>query len=264
MLTNIDAIVEVVARRVIHRRTEGWSQEERKFLEENLGKMSVEQIGYALGRSANAVKIKQFRYGFKAGSKQKGWLTGRQASKALGVDIHCIMHLVERGMLPCERIPGPRHILRIRQVTLYRWATRPEHWMMFKTAKMGDRHLARLVELAKARWGDEWWSIGRMARERGVDIRNIAAHIYRGRLKGVQWGNWYIRKSVAMKEKFYEGKGGAAISLRDWPARADAFILKCRAEGKMWKEIARMMRSKRYHWTPALVAYRHRKLLNVD
>ena len=126
---------------------------------------------------------------------------------------------------------------------------------MFKTAKMGDRYLARLVELAKGCWGDEWWTIGQVARYHHIDIRSVDARFSRGTLEGIRWGNWYIRKSVATGLTFYRGKGGAVRT--EWSARADEFILKCHGEGLNCGDIGRLMK-----WPAQRVSYRLRLLIS--
>ena len=115
-----------------------WSKEEELYIQENIGRLSYEQIAIDLGRSRDAVKIRQYRRGLPAPSRRSGWLTGNQAANILGVDIHAIMRLAKWGCLPVEIIPGVRGILNIRKITLYRWATRPNNWIYFKVDKIQD------------------------------------------------------------------------------------------------------------------------------
>lgn len=243
-----------------------WTAEEEQFLQDSPGVLTLEEIAARLGRSVNAVKIRQVRRLFPAASKRPGWLTGRQVADILGVDIHNIMILHERGLIPLQRLPGERGILTMRQVTLYRWAVNPEHWPYFirsvrNTARITDPHLRRLIERQKVRWGDEWWSIGEVARYHRAEERTLNAYIHRGKIRvGVQWGNWWFRRSEVTRPDFvlYTGKGGAraAAAAAGWSPAADAYIVRAKAEGLTWAGIAaRMKRDERS------VQHRGRKLL---
>src|SRR4030065_1735521 len=61
-----------------------WTPEEEQFLREQIGLMSDEQIGAALGRSTTAIKIHRQRKGIPAHSKRPGWLAGHGAGKLMG------------------------------------------------------------------------------------------------------------------------------------------------------------------------------------
>lgn len=223
-------------------RAAGWKSDEVAFYRANVGVLPVEVIAEKLGRSVNAVHTKQIRLQLPAPSKRPGFLTGHQAAKVLGVDIHCVMLLHKRGLLPTVRVPGERGILNIRVTRLYSWAVNPQHWMYFKTAKMGDRHLARLVELAQSRWGDEWWSIGKTAQHHGVTVNGINQQIQRGKIPGaVDWGNWWIRKSEAMALVIRPGKGSNKTISR-WTPAADAFLVRAYEMGLTTAVIGKMMK----------------------
>jgi len=238
------------------RRSLPWSADEHRYLEEQLGWMTLEEIGERLGRTPLAVKLHQTRTQTAPGSKRPGWMTGRQAADALGVDIHTVMRLHRTGILNFRRMAGERGILLIRQVTLYRWAVQPGHWMMFKPEKMGDGHLRRLVDLAQMRWGDEWWRIGEVAAYHGVHVRAVNTAVRSGKVPAVDWGNWWIKKSDAVKMRFVVGKGK---NTREWSARADEFILRARDEmGLQYQEIARMMGD---GWDWRKVAYRYKTVV---
>src|SRR4030067_201342 len=88
-----------------------WTPEEEQFLREQIGLMSDAEIGAALGRSAFAIKIHRQRKGIPAHSRRPGWLTGNGAAKLMGVDVHNVMRLCRRGLLPHQVMPGERGIL---------------------------------------------------------------------------------------------------------------------------------------------------------
>lgn len=250
---DIDALIDYATKQTIYYCRRFWTEEEKAFLRDNLGTMSMAQIAVALGRTENAVKVKQVRFRNEAPSKQTGYLTGHGCSKALGVDIHNVMKLNNRRLLPTDTIPGERGILRIKKITLYRWATRPKNWIYFRVHQMGDAHLKRLVELAQARWPDQWLTTGQAAALKGGDIiaNDIERTILRGVIPGVKWGNWFVLRSDVLKTTFYKGRGGYCTPNYSTP-RADAFLLRAKAEGKSFAAIGRMMK-----WKDKKVAYRY-------
>jgi hypothetical protein len=233
-----------------------WSRAELDYLRAHLGALPVPVIAERLGRSADAVHVVQVRKRLPAASKQPGFLTGHQAARVLGVDIHAVMKLSARGILPMERIPGERRIMRIRVLRLYAWAVNPWHWLYFKPDRMGDRRLARLVALAQLRWNDEWWSIGRAAAYHGVTVNGINQQIRRGKLPGaVDWGNWWIRRSDVEKMTIRPGKGSNRWPGGNFTPAADAFLRRAYEMGLTTPVIGRMMKR-----SPKAVNYRMRCL----
>lgn len=208
-----------------------WSQDEEIYLREQIGKLTYAEIGAALGRSEAAIKIRQVRKGMPAASKRPGWVTGHGAAKRLGVDIHAIMRLTERGILPHEALPGKRGILSIRLVTLYRWAVNPGNWIYFKLEKMGDARLRRLVERRRERWEDAWWGTGRVADWHGVEHTDVQRFIEAGKLPAVKWGNWWVKRSDATRAglRFPKGKGAGHALV--WSEAGDEFMLLATAVG---------------------------------
>ncbi len=234
-----------------------WSNSERQFLREQIGLMTDQEIGEQLGRSAAAIKIKRTRWGLPAHSKRPGWLTGHGAGKALGLDIHAIMLLHERGLLPMCIVPGVKGILNIRRVTLFRWAVNPENWIYFKREKVTDSHLRRLIELEAERWGEEWWTAGKACEFLGLEYKQVNYLVQKGKLRGKQYGNWYFRKSEVTKRDFvyHFGKGhGHEV---DFTPEQDAFIVLAAAVGVSFHAIDRLMKwnrgaSSNYRWHKAL------------
>jgi hypothetical protein len=237
-----------------------WTAEEDAFIRANMGTMTDEELGAALGRSANAVKIRRVRAQLGSPSKQPGILTGNGVAKALGVDIHAVMRMQETGRMQCRLMAGERGIMLIPQVQLYMWAIRPENWVCFRLRQMGDRKLARIVALAQAKWTDEWWTVRQVAEYHGVDIRLVTKHICKGWLPAQRWGNHYVLRSVAMEyDHFVPGKGRGWRESQVWPARADEFMLLASAAGFTVEAIARMMK-----WNPKRTAYRLRTLKGMS
>ena len=221
-----------------------WTPEEEQFLREQIGLMSDAEIGAALGRSAFAIKIHRQRKGIPAHSKRPGWLTGNGAAKALGVDVHNIMRLCRRGILPHQVMPGERGILMVKKKILYRWAVNPMNWVYFRLEKVRDARLRRMLELKQARWDDEWWTIGQAAAWHGADDKVLNNAFHDGRLRGRQWGNWWVLRSEATRPgvHFWRGKGSNVTV--EWSEAMDAFLVLGRAVGISCNALDRMTRNK--------------------
>jgi len=245
MFGDVDLFLDdlvVDARQRLMLRPPRWTKQEEDFLRQNLGKMSYAEIGAALGRSENAIKIRQVRRRLPAPSKLEGTLTGNVAARALGVDVKSLVKMGERGIIQMERVPGERGILRISKLRLYMWAINPDHWIYFKIRRMQDRHLQRLVMLAQARWNDEWWTIGQAERALGVKLGLLNSKLHRDKLgeKLVRWGNFWIRKSDALQivifPSMYNHEG-----VNYYSPRADAFLLRAVKDGIPYAVIGAMM-----------------------
>lgn len=227
-----------------------WSRSELDFVRQNLGVLSLEEIGTHLGRSPTGVKIAQVRNFLPPASKRPGWLTGNQAAILLGIDVHTVCRLTDSGIIPHVIIPGQRQIRAIRYITLLRWAVNPLNWIYFKGSVDGpqrilDPKLRRLIERQKQRWNDEWWTPGQVAACHGVDHTDVNRLIHQGKIKGVKWGNWLVLRSEATKPGliFCKGKGNTQSLLPHlWSEEAEVFLIQCRAKGMKYKTIARLMK----------------------
>lgn len=249
----IDSIVRTTA---AGQNIRAWRAEEYEFVRRNLTRMSLDEIGSHLGRTSAAVKIKVVREGIPSASKRPGWYTGNQAAKVLCIDVHTVCELGRRGILPLEILPGPRRIRRLKIITLWVWAINPMHWIYFKPHRVRDARLRRLIELRQARWGDEWWTTGRVAAYHGLaESSTVTMAIYRGRLPAVRWQNWNVRRSDAIAWQVSPRKGRPGVA-RSWTPAADAFILRAREMGLSYVAIERMM--KRSHES---VRVRYKRLM---
>jgi len=237
-----------------------WTREEDEFLRENLAVLGIAGVADVLGRSVSAIKVRHTRNGIAAPSKRPGWLTGQAVARYLGVDIHAVMSWNKSGLMQFDVIPGKRGILNIREVALYRWATRPQHWIYFRVHQMKDFHLKRLVMHAQERWGDRWLTIGEAARLIGYTTsNNLNKKIRMGEIpEAIRNGNWYIPESVARKiEYFPSGAAQESAKLRE-RTRADDWMEHARYELKMThREIAMRMGPE---WNEKRVGERLRRL----
>jgi hypothetical protein len=188
-----------------------WGEEEDAFLEENLGFLSEAAIAAALGRTVNAVRIRWKReLRLPAPTKTPGYVTANRVAKIMGVDGHSVCRWIERGWLRAHELPfRERHVWRVRDEDLKRFAVNPERWMLFRVEDVRDLHIARLVTLAQRRWGDRWLRPGEVVAMHGVDDRRVNRYVHEGKVAGaVKWGNWWIRQSVAEGLHFHRGGRG--------------------------------------------------------
>jgi hypothetical protein len=234
-----------------------WSHEHDLYLIQHLGFESEGEIARQLGRTVTAVHLRWKRdLRLPAPSKDPRWLTGQRVAHLLGIDIHSVMHLIDGGRLPGRLLPGRRRIRVVERQTLLLWIINPLNWMCFKFEKVRDAKLRRLLEIRKARWNDEWWPIGRVAAHHRVDHATINAALHRQKLIGVKYGNWWIRRSEALRpgQRFFRGKGRTLLS---WSERADCFILLAAGVGLPADGIARRMGPE---WNASRVQFRLRDL----
>lgn len=237
-----------------------WSKEDRRFLVENIGRMTDGEIGAALGRTAVAIKIKRQRWGLAAHSKRPGWLTGHGAAKVLGSDIHSIMALTARGILPHVILPGRRGIIGVRKLQLYIWAVNPMNWIYFKRENVTDPHLRRLLELQAERWDDEWWTTAQTADWHGVDFQDVQRYVEHGKIEATKWGNWHILRSEATRPGLLIPKGKGAGLDFDWSDEGEAFILLALAVGFSVNMVGVMAGG----WAPQRVTFRLKSLWKYD
>lgn len=244
-----------------------WTRAEDDFLRENLTRLGIAECARILGRAENAVKIRFTRKQIPAPSKGAGWLTAHQAARLLGIDAHKTAGWIDAGIMPGHLAPWSERGIRLVSITqLKMWLIRPETWIYIDVAKIQHPSLRRLVQLAQARWGDEWLSMKAVAALLGCDHKNVYQHILRGNLRAIQarhlggrdemqWAFWFVRRSDAERVVIRLGKGNGFRPDREWPAAADAFMLRMHAEGKSYADIGRMMK-----WSEKRVGYRVRVL----
>jgi hypothetical protein len=244
-----------------------WSKEEDAFINDSFGKLDMSEIGERIGRSQNAIKIRQFRKGFRPATKQQGWMTAHQVCLLLGVDSHTVPGWIRNGILPGEYIASTfenNKTLRVKIDDLKLWLTRPKNFPYVRVERMKPGYYRRLVEKAHERWGDEWLSMRQFADMHGIECtRLVSKKMMRGELPGVHikhlcgrheanWAYWFIRRSVA---ESWTRPRLTDVRIEWVTPAADAFLLKMNAEGVSAPEIARMMKQ-----NAKTVDYRIRKL----
>lgn len=231
-----------------------WTVAETAFLRQYAGVLGDEEIARRLGRSVAAIDVRRMRAGLPAPSTHQDYITANQAGRALGVDPHNVIRLIERGLLPAEVAPlSGRVTWRMKRTAFYAWALNPMHWPYFyrsvrRPTRIGDEKLRRLIVLKAARWlgpdglPDAWWTPGEVADYHGVHHTDVNRYIHHGRLPGVKWGNQMVRRSDATRAdlRFFKGKG-AGLLARAGTARGDAFLILAAAVGIPYTQSAHMV-----------------------
>lgn len=230
-----------------------WTPEEEDYLLRNLGYQTDEEMGAALGRTAVAVHIhwdRDMNLGGPSSAKNTAFLTGRRAAQLTGLDQHKITHWCDVGLIQHRIMAGDRRIHLISRLSFTRFIVNPDNWIYFDWQKLTDAHLRRLCELRAARWGDEWWTTRQVADYHGVRTEDVSRLVKRGEIKGVHlpasrsgrhkqlsWANWYVKKSDALKARFY--KPGQRVV--QFTARAETWMLKAHDMGWNHSQICRSM-----------------------
>lgn len=231
-----------------------WTESEDAFLRENLNTLTDVEIAHTLGRTPEAVHIRWRRdLALRGRSRQPNEFTFGQVAIGLGVDDHMLVKLFRRGLIPCRILPAARVTRVISRLTLLRWMLTPANWIYFKPAQVAAfrssrspsvdvawwQKSRRLLDLRVARWNDEWWTSGQVARHYGIDHKLVRNHASAGTLPAVRWNNWRIRRSDALAHTFYIDKGNNWKGV--YTPRADAFLLLARGVGLSYKTIDALM-----------------------
>lgn len=226
------------------RATTAWSPEEDKYLRDNLGFLSEEEMASTLGRTVTGVHLRWFRYLLlPSPSKHPDWISAESASEMLGIETHKIAHWCDMGLIPYRLLPTTRKIRLIFRTTFDRWVISPDNWIYFDPKNISDPRLRRLCELRVARWGDEWWNTSEVAKHHGVTPKDVLRLILRKEIPAVQlqasrggrhpnagWAFWYVKKSDAVKAVFV--RRGVNSQRFAFTSRGAVWALKARLELK--------------------------------
>lgn len=243
-----------------------WTPEEDDYLRAHFQYLPVEMIAAALGRTVIGVRMRVRRKAIPTPRHTPGYLSASQIAKILGVDNHAPPNWIDRGFLAGEPYPysgvKAQFYQRVRIAVFMRWIIKPTSWVYFDIGKVRNGHIRRLICLAQQRWNDEWWTTRQVADYHHVTVNAIVVSIKNGHLPGYRadgmerrrtqrWAYWFVKRSDV--EKWIAPRYGDPKY--PWTPRADAFILRARAEGKYYRDIARMM-----HWPEKRVMYRFKQL----
>ena len=227
------------------RKAPRWSEKDINRVRELLLYYSPKVVGQMLGRSEDAIKIMRQRQKIQASSKTEGWLSANRVMRLLGMpDARPVIGWVKKGLVLGHRIAGDDTWM-VHEISLRRWIVSPRSWVYFDTTRIQDPHLARLVELAQERWGDEWLTTRQVADLKGTTTRQIGQSIFRGaipaihvvgkdgRHENVAWAFWAVKRSDAEAWQFKP----PAFDLTN---RMHAFILLAGAIGLSGVNIAKL------------------------
>ena len=228
------------------RKAPRWSEKDLNRIKELLPFYSPKVVGQMLGRSEDAIKIIRQRQKIKASSKSEGWLSANRVMRLLGMpDARPVIGWIKKGLVLGHRIEGDDTWM-VHEISLRRWIVSPISWLYFDTEKIQDPHLARLVELAQERWGDEWLTSRQVADLKGTTTRQVGQTIFRRQLPAVhivgkdgrhengKWAFWGVKRSDAEAWQFKP----PAYDLMD---RRHAFILLASAIGLSGMTIGKMV-----------------------
>jgi len=207
-----------------------WAPEEDAFLKMNLGILSEEEIGRALGRTAIAVQNRWKRdLHLPAPRRNPKWLTLEAFARGLCIDSHSAAKLANQGKIAIRRLPwvisqNERGLIRVIDCKeALTWIADPMNWIYFKPErvgtfrKQGQRRMARpnvvfwraaraAVDEHRRTWKDAWLRPSEAAHLIGLPInRNgrtnhgINKAINLGLLKAIRWGNWWILRSEVLR-----------------------------------------------------------------
>jgi len=238
-----------------------WTEKEDQFVIDNYQFMTNEEIGEAIDRSGDAVKIHVKRIlRLPARSKNPDYITAYQAAVMLGLDSHKLSGWVDYGMIPQANIPATPEIRVLRRIDFMIWVINPNNWIYFDIAGVRDPHLKRLLELRAGRWGDEWWTTVQAAAYWNVDNKDVLRYIKTNRLPAIQpkysvggrhhergWKFWFMLRSDVINTKIWSKTNGMKFNLdMEFSPKADEFLV--RAVDKLGYnsyEVGRLMKKKR-------------------
>lgn len=202
---------------------------------DDLGCLTLEQIGQRIGRSAAAVKIRIGRNGWPPLLKNPQWLTARDVGLAMGVDSHSVGKWIERGYLEADVFPYEGRVVhRVRREELRRFVADPENWAYYRPAKIADRELRGLA--SSVRDGKEYVTTRQLARRLGCTVGWIGALIRGGTIPAKRWGNFYIHRDDAARIEL-PGPGHPYIPKYPFSATEDRYIALARSVGIGYGEI---------------------------
>lgn len=224
-----------------------WTEQERAFLRRHTGVLSDAEIANRLGRTPTALRIERKRRGYPGPTVcRRAGLTAREVGRRLGVDSKMVSRWIEEGRLRGGLLPIGRQRWSVSYQAFKRFACDPGNWVYFDVRRVNDPHLARLIELRRQRWGDEWWDTSQVRDYWGAQYNLVAKWVRLGRIRAVQpygKGNeYYVLRSDAVTYSFLQARGSGTGMSYDWRSEnADAFLLLAGAVGVPQSVIAAMM-----------------------
>lgn len=217
-----------------------WTDAEEAFVRANYLTLSDAELAAALGRSANGIHIRRERFlRIPARSRREQWLCGRDVAIILGMGCaKTAGRLIDRGLLKGHVLPLDAKIYAVSRHDLTRFALNPRNWVYFHPDRVTDPTLARQIALRRARWDDEWWSVGQVAAYHGCAVTTVSHFVAKGVIPATRWGNSWILRSDATRVPIVSGRGH---NNSIWTPGADAAAIYARGAGLSLGEIVRLI-----------------------
>lgn len=179
-----------------------WTSEEIEYLHESWGLKPVPSIAKYLNRTEIAVTTKAKRIGLGAASTADEFITARQASNLLGVDVHAVTDY----WIPKCGLKARKRVVRIsRKMTMIKFSDLVE-WLKNNQDKWDSRR----VELYALGMEEDWLKEKRKADMKLPIRRNykwtkqedmIAIHMHKAGYTYKQIGDRLGRSKVAVKKR---------------------------------------------------------------
>lgn len=232
-----------------NQRAPRWQREERNFVIANSDTMTLGEIASVLGRNRHGVRYLRNKLALPTPTKSEETMTANQVGIALGIQGKAARGMFLDGTIPGRILPTSRGIAIISRRRFYQWAINPENWIYFYPARdrVTDPHLARLLELKAAKWGDRWITTKEAAEILGVTPPQISRQIEQGNIPAARpgAGYWLIKESVIRSEQLYVPRSHATRSNANFSPDQDSFIALCRAIGLSWATISNLYGTRR-------------------
>lgn len=209
-------------------RPQPWSPAEEQFVLDNLGFLSDEEMGRRLGRTTNSIKIRRVRKSLGSASRRDTYYSARDVAEMLGVSCaKRVSWFIREGFLRGYEAPLGRLFYQVNFEDIKRFACNPMYWVYFNPRRVRHPYLRRLVLRQMRRWNDEWWDAKQAAAYHGVKLANISHAVATGKIKGVRFGKWYVRRSDATDPELVvaTGKGAVRRAVSDKLEPLDGFFV---------------------------------------
>ena len=215
-----------------------WTAEQDMKLEEGLERgWSDERIARALGRTANAIRVRRKRLGLPSVLRQPCLYTGRQAAQLLGVDAHLIRRFVTRGWLKATRGPrrGSSTQWCVYEDDLLAFLENPAYWHCWEPQRITETGL-RDWALTLPR--PQYLTLTEVAKRYHVNVSTVTHWLDRGVLPFVRNGNRMVdeRSLEGFVPPYERPRHGQ--KKRPWQNHELARARRMRAAGHTYRHIA--------------------------
>lgn len=174
-------------------------EQEIKFIQENLGRMSLETIAKKLGKNINALQKNLYKYTGSTNTKQHtGMVTAGELANAFKIDRNTVVGWIERHNLPyTKKITKRERVFTFIDVEIFwNWAEKNKNKVDFskleKHSLPPEPHwVAQERKLKRKKSNYKAWTVHEESRlihlvEQGKDFKEIAKILNRPSASGVE------------------------------------------------------------------------------